>query len=283
MARQEKPVDPTAGPLQQFAHDLRQLRGEAGNPDYRALAKTAGYSATTLFEAARGTQLPTVDVVLAYVRACRGDVDAWKQRWLALKEQVDGGSRLASQAATAPAAGAVAPSPWPAMRTPNVHSVAEQRAAQSNPLVERAATWQTVLGTVISLVFGVTQQRPASTVARSIGLAVVLAGVVVFVTIATTKDGLRRFPAKVRRGTLVVSAALGVVTATAFAVPTSREVVVHAVLGFPSVSQQVRIADVNVPKRQRIPGRNHRSQQAAYRRVGARRGTGRGEDRMPGS
>ncbi|WP_143232735.1 helix-turn-helix domain-containing protein [Actinoplanes regularis] len=81
MARQEKAVDPAAGPLQAFAFELRKVRTEAGGPTYRALARSAGYSAATLSEAAGGTRKPTLDVVLAYVGACRGDVDLWRRRW----------------------------------------------------------------------------------------------------------------------------------------------------------------------------------------------------------
>jgi hypothetical protein len=80
-------VDPAAGPLQSFAYDLRKVRAEAGNPTYRVLAKTAGYSATTLSEAAGGLRKPTLDVVLAYVGACQGDVEAWRQRWHELDAQ----------------------------------------------------------------------------------------------------------------------------------------------------------------------------------------------------
>src|SRR5207247_519453 len=61
VARHERPVDPDAGPLQAFAHDLRTLRAQAGSPTYRALAKTAGYSATTLSEAAGGVRKPSLD------------------------------------------------------------------------------------------------------------------------------------------------------------------------------------------------------------------------------
>lgn len=89
MARQERPVDPTAGPLQAFAYDLRKLRAEAGSPTYRVLARTAGYSATTLSEAASGTRLPTLDVLLAYVGACGGDLDEWRRRWYETSAQLD--------------------------------------------------------------------------------------------------------------------------------------------------------------------------------------------------
>jgi hypothetical protein len=89
MARLERPVDPAAGSLQSFAYELRKVRAAAGNPTYRSLANTAGYSATTLSEAARGVRKPTLDVVLAYVGACRGNVEEWRRRWEALEEPPD--------------------------------------------------------------------------------------------------------------------------------------------------------------------------------------------------
>jgi len=81
VARRPRPVNPDEGPVQAFAFDLRALRESSGNPTYRTLAKTAGYSATTLGDAAGGVQLPTLEVTLAYVGACGGDVAAWRRRW----------------------------------------------------------------------------------------------------------------------------------------------------------------------------------------------------------
>lgn len=88
MARQEKAVDPQAGPLQAFAFALREVRTEAGSPPYRKLAKIAGYSAATLSEAASGVRKPTLDVMLAYVGACRGDVELWRKRWHELQAEL---------------------------------------------------------------------------------------------------------------------------------------------------------------------------------------------------
>jgi hypothetical protein len=90
VARQEKTVDPAAGPLQAFAYELRKVRVDAGSPTYRVLAKTAGYGAGTLSEAAGGVRRPTLDVVLAYVGACQGDVEMWRDRWLELQVALDG-------------------------------------------------------------------------------------------------------------------------------------------------------------------------------------------------
>lgn len=79
--RREVPVDPGAGPVQRFAFELRKLRTEAGGLTYRAMAGQAGYSITTLSQAAGGEQLPTLPVALAFVRACGGDPDEWEIRW----------------------------------------------------------------------------------------------------------------------------------------------------------------------------------------------------------
>ncbi|WP_406490579.1 hypothetical protein OHB06_00865 [Streptomyces sp. NBC_01604] len=79
--RREMPVDPGAGPVQRFAFELRELRAEAGGITYRAMAERAGYSDTTLSQAAAGGQLPTLAVTLAYVTACGGNPEQWEARW----------------------------------------------------------------------------------------------------------------------------------------------------------------------------------------------------------
>ncbi|GJF31709.1 hypothetical protein KNE206_44090 [Kitasatospora sp. NE20-6] len=90
MPRRPRPLDPDDGPLQAFAHELRCLRQAAGNPTYRALAATAGFSATTLSDAAGGVRRPTLDVTLAYVGACSGDVELWEKHWYALDRRLAG-------------------------------------------------------------------------------------------------------------------------------------------------------------------------------------------------
>ena len=81
MARSARPINPDDGPIQSFAFDLRTLREAAGNPTYRSLARVAGFSATTLGDAAGGVKLPTLEVALAYVNACGGDTAEWQRRW----------------------------------------------------------------------------------------------------------------------------------------------------------------------------------------------------------
>jgi len=92
MGRTSRLVNPDDGPLQSFAHDLRKLREKAGNPTYRALAKTAGFSASTLGEAAGGVRKPSLDVTLAFAGACGGDIEAWQERWQQLDEQLSAGA-----------------------------------------------------------------------------------------------------------------------------------------------------------------------------------------------
>ncbi|MFM9607462.1 nSTAND1 domain-containing NTPase [Streptomyces niveiscabiei] len=81
MGRREKRLEPADGPVQAFAHDLRLLRHKAGGPTYREMAALCSYSSTTLADAASGERLPSLPVLLAYVRACGGDADAWERRW----------------------------------------------------------------------------------------------------------------------------------------------------------------------------------------------------------
>lgn len=81
MGRRETPVDPAAGPVPRFAHELRKLRREAGGVTYRELARRTPYSVTALSQAAAGEQFPSLQVALAYVRACGGDEGEWEERW----------------------------------------------------------------------------------------------------------------------------------------------------------------------------------------------------------
>ncbi|WP_406430589.1 hypothetical protein OHB00_02050 [Streptomyces sp. NBC_00631] len=45
------------------------------------MAQRTGQGASTLSQAAGGERLPTLPVVLAYVRACGGDAEEWEERW----------------------------------------------------------------------------------------------------------------------------------------------------------------------------------------------------------
>ncbi|MGW2516117.1 nSTAND1 domain-containing NTPase [Streptomyces sp. NPDC001617] len=93
MGRPERPLDPEAGPVQRLAHQLRELRQEAGSPSYREMAKTAGFSATTLSQAAAGERLPSLVVVQGYARACGADPEEWEPRWKEAEAEASGTAR----------------------------------------------------------------------------------------------------------------------------------------------------------------------------------------------
>jgi len=63
-----------------FARDLRVLRSNAGL-DYPDMAEKSHYTMRTLASAAGGLRLPTLPVLIAYVKACGGDATEWEERW----------------------------------------------------------------------------------------------------------------------------------------------------------------------------------------------------------
>ena len=63
-----------------FARDLRVLRSKAGL-DYPDMAEKSHYTMRTLASAAGGLRLPTLPVLIAYVKACGGDATEWEERW----------------------------------------------------------------------------------------------------------------------------------------------------------------------------------------------------------
>ena len=81
MPRTERPLEQDGSALSEFASDLRILREKAGSPPYRELAQRAHYSSTTLSDAAGGRRLPSLEVTLAFVRACGGNTEGWGERW----------------------------------------------------------------------------------------------------------------------------------------------------------------------------------------------------------
>jgi transcriptional regulator with XRE-family HTH domain len=102
MGRPERQLDPTAGPVPRLALELRELRRTAGSPSYRKMAETAGFSPTTLSQAAAGERLPSLAVVQGYVRACGGDPDEWEPRWKDAEAEVAGEVREDEEGAAPP-------------------------------------------------------------------------------------------------------------------------------------------------------------------------------------
>ncbi|MFF4506210.1 helix-turn-helix domain-containing protein [Streptomyces sp. NPDC001401] len=86
--RPERPLDPDAGPVQRFAHELRSLRAQAGSPSYRTMSERARVSVAALSRAASGERLPSVAVVRAYAQACGADPDEWEKRLSAAADEV---------------------------------------------------------------------------------------------------------------------------------------------------------------------------------------------------
>jgi hypothetical protein len=106
-----------------FLAEFRALRNRAGL-DYGELAARAHYPSDVLKGAEAGPDLPTLPILVAYVRACDADVVEWEERWRCLDsgepdpltpddEQDDGGLPVrpagASPAAKAGARVTVAP------------------------------------------------------------------------------------------------------------------------------------------------------------------------------
>jgi hypothetical protein len=56
------------------------LRSQA-DLDYPDMAEKSHYTMRTLASAAGGLRLPTLPVLIAYVKACGGDVTDWEERW----------------------------------------------------------------------------------------------------------------------------------------------------------------------------------------------------------
>ncbi|MEU2395675.1 helix-turn-helix domain-containing protein [Streptomyces sp. NPDC007369] len=118
MGRQEQPLDPDRDHLARFAHDLRELRRQAGSPPYRRLATRAHYSASTLAEAAAGKRLPGAAVLAAFVNACGGDAEEWERRRIATHCLITAPPPPAP-AAPDPVPAPAAPDPVPAPAAPD--------------------------------------------------------------------------------------------------------------------------------------------------------------------
>ncbi len=102
-----------------------------------------------------------------------------------------------------------------------------------------------VVGALIATFVAVTQQRPAATVAVAIAIVLLGGYGIVWITRARTTSDRPRFP---RGRWIAVAAAAAVLVSTgiAFVIPGWRAVVAHDVLGFPSLSQDMKIVNVLV-------------------------------------
>lgn len=110
MPRPLRPLDPSAGPAQAFAAELRKLYEEAGSPKFLQMARKTGKSRTALSEAVGGDHLPTWETVEAFVRACNSNPEAWRFKWAQTRDRIrvrteqDGVAQAAPADDSAPAA-----------------------------------------------------------------------------------------------------------------------------------------------------------------------------------
>jgi transcriptional regulator with XRE-family HTH domain len=88
MGRPQVPLERDGSPVREFAFWLRDLRNSSGLT-YEQVAKSTHYGTSTLQAATSGERLPTLKVVLAFVRACDGDLDAWRSYWTQLRRLLD--------------------------------------------------------------------------------------------------------------------------------------------------------------------------------------------------
>ena len=105
MARTELPLQRDGRPEREFAFWLRDLRNRSGLT-YEQLAKMAHYATSTVQAATSGERLPTLRVVMAFVKACNGDLPAWRvnelgrtvRRYADQVSELLGGARYAERA-----------------------------------------------------------------------------------------------------------------------------------------------------------------------------------------
>jgi hypothetical protein len=88
MGRPQVPLARDGSPVREFAFWLRDLRNRSGLT-YEQVAKLTHYGTSTLQAATSGERLPTLKVVTAFVKACKGDQAAWQDYWTQLRRMMD--------------------------------------------------------------------------------------------------------------------------------------------------------------------------------------------------
>jgi Protein of unknown function (DUF2690) len=133
----------------------RELREQAGRPQYGRMAKTAGFAQSSLSEAAGGRKFPSLDVTLAYVAVCGGDETQWRARWTAARQ------RLRSEPNT-PAADVIAP-PDPTVNA-DVRVPSPARFGQSRQVtvIAGAAALMLLVGVIATVALSRSAGQPSS-------------------------------------------------------------------------------------------------------------------------
>lgn len=91
MGRPEEPLERDGSPVREFAFWLRDLRRRSGLT-YDQLGKNAHYATSTVQAATAGQRLPTLRVTMAFVRACGGDAEQWREYWMQVRRALDRGA-----------------------------------------------------------------------------------------------------------------------------------------------------------------------------------------------
>ncbi|WP_026416364.1 helix-turn-helix domain-containing protein [Actinomadura oligospora] len=93
MGRPLKRINPDDGPVARFALELRALRQQAGNLPYGRMSRKCGVSRSALSKAAGGEQIPSEQILDAFVGVCGGDLNFWRVRRLQALREVEAAAK----------------------------------------------------------------------------------------------------------------------------------------------------------------------------------------------
>ncbi|MBO3748548.1 helix-turn-helix domain-containing protein [Streptosporangiaceae bacterium NEAU-GS5] len=95
MGRRMRPLNPAWGPVERFACELRALRAAAGEMPLRRMARRSAVSKSALTDAVAGFELPSEEVLRAFVDVCGGDWPWWRERRLGARAEAAADADLA--------------------------------------------------------------------------------------------------------------------------------------------------------------------------------------------
>lgn len=87
MPPRPRPLNPSV-PVERFALALRRLHRDAGRPKQQVLAAAMHCSHATVSAILNGHRFPSWYQTAAFVRACDGDVQAWRHRWVEADQEI---------------------------------------------------------------------------------------------------------------------------------------------------------------------------------------------------
>ncbi|MFI0482806.1 helix-turn-helix domain-containing protein [Actinomadura sp. 9N215] len=87
MPPRPRPLNPSV-PVERFALALRRLHRDAGRPKQQVLAAAMHCSHATVSAILNGHRFPSWEQTAAFVRACRGDVQVWRPRWVDVDREI---------------------------------------------------------------------------------------------------------------------------------------------------------------------------------------------------